>query len=48
LDDLVEIQVRAALLVLGGAPADSPLRVDESHERVRLGIKLMAAFKAFY
>jgi hypothetical protein len=48
LDDLVEIRVRAALLVLGGAQVDSPLRVHESHERVRPGIKLMATFKAFY
>jgi len=48
LDDLAEIRVRAALLLLGIAPADSPLRVDESHKHVRLGIKLMAAFKAFY
>jgi hypothetical protein len=48
LDDLVEIRVRAALPPLGGAPADSPLRVNESHERIRPGIKLMATFKAFY
>ena len=36
LNDLVEIRVRAALLVLGGAPAHSPLRANESHECVRL------------
>jgi hypothetical protein len=44
----VEIRVRAALLLLGDAPVDSPLRVNEPHERVRSGIKLMATFKAFY
>jgi hypothetical protein len=46
LDDLVEIRVRAALLVLGGAPADSPLRINESHERSKTGHQ--ATFKAFY
>ena len=45
MDDLVEIRVRAALLVLGDAPADSPLRVSESHDRVRPRIKLMTTFK---
>jgi hypothetical protein len=48
MDDLVEIRVRAALLLPGGASAASPLRVSEPHERVTPGIKLMATSRASY